>query len=334
VTQVPVDRLHDLNDPALWPLLDAIDERSRESAVEALLAHDVKPVIATVLKRFRRLEPTLQIEDFEEIQSRVVLRFLRKLRAALVQEERAIGALENYVATLTYNAVYDDRRQRYPERHRLKRTLRYLLTRDPAFALWEVADDFVAGLASWRNHAPRSLTGTLNAGSATPAMLDRDHARDALYEILQRIGHPVAFDALVTLVADLWGVRDVILEQDTVPADEQLDALATLEQREYVETLWSEVLELPKGQRAALLLNLRDASGGNALVLFLLLNVANATELAQAVGLTETELNALWESLPLDDLTIAERMNLTRQQVINLRKSARLRLARRMTKWK
>jgi hypothetical protein len=38
----------------------------------------------------------------------------------------------------------------------------------------------------------------------------------------------------------------------------------------------------------------------------------------------------LWPQLPLDDATIAGLLNLTRQQVINLRKSARERLARRL----
>jgi hypothetical protein len=42
----------------------------------------------------------------------------------------------------------------------------------------------------------------------------------------------------------------------------------------------------------------------------------------------------MWESLPLDDTAIADRLNLTRQQVINLRKAARMRLARRMAGWK
>jgi hypothetical protein len=41
-------------------------------------------------------------------------------------------------------------------------------------------------------------------------------------------------------------------------------------------------------------------------------------------------LRTLLTRLPLDDLTIAARLGLTRQQVINLRKSARLRLARRL----
>jgi hypothetical protein len=38
----------------------------------------------------------------------------------------------------------------------------------------------------------------------------------------------------------------------------------------------------------------------------------------------------LWKELPLDDLTIAGRLGATRQQVINLRKSARARLVRRL----
>jgi len=46
--------------------------------------------------------------------------------------------------------------------------------------------------------------------------------------------------------------------------------------------------------------------------------------------LTQCELNEIWSDLPLDDMTIAGRLDLTRQQIINLRKSTRLRLSRRM----
>jgi hypothetical protein len=38
----------------------------------------------------------------------------------------------------------------------------------------------------------------------------------------------------------------------------------------------------------------------------------------------------LWNDLPLDDARIAELLKLTRQQVINARKSGRERLARRL----
>jgi hypothetical protein len=41
-------------------------------------------------------------------------------------------------------------------------------------------------------------------------------------------------------------------------------------------------------------------------------------------------LASLWNDLPIEDVEIAEHLGVTRQQVINLRKVARERLARRM----
>ena len=49
-----------------------------------------------------------------------------------------------------------------------------------------------------------------------------------------------------------------------------------------------------------------------------------------ALALSVERLAEFFNRLPLDDATIAEHLNLTRQQVINLRKSARERLARRL----
>lgn len=326
------NQLYELNDRALWPVLDARDERSQEAAIEALLLEDVKPVIATILQRFRRMEPDLHIEDLEEISSVAAIKIIRKVRAAALYEEHAIKVLDDYLATLTYNALYDFRRQRYPERHRLKRNLRYLLTRHPSFALWETAESFVAGMSAWQGQPPRPTA--LTRFSATPAMRDKVRPAEAIRAIFDHAGHPVAFDSLVDLLAELWDVRDVTVELAEDPPDEQPDPLSSLEQREYLENLWSEIRELPGNQRTALLLNMRDSGGSNALTLFLLLNIAGVAEVARSAGLSEDELNEMWERLPLDDLTIAERLGLTRQQVINLRKSARTRLARRMAKWK
>jgi hypothetical protein len=57
--------------------------------------------------------------------------------------------------------------------------------------------------------------------------------------------------------------------------------------------------------------------------------VASFEDLASALDITTDDLASLWNGLPLDDLTIAARLGVTRQQVINLRKSARERLERR-----
>jgi RNA polymerase sigma factor (sigma-70 family) len=332
-------RLYELNDPLLRPVIDAPDERAREAAIEVLLVEHARPLIAAILQRFRRSEPDLQIEDLEEISSLVAIKLIRKVRAAAAYEEHAVKGLGDYLATLTYNALYDFRRRRYPERHRLKRNLRYLLSRDARFALWETPDSIVAGLARWKGQPPKPAT--LTRFSATAAMRDKARPAEAVYAILAGVGHPVTFESLVDLVAELWQVRDIVIESGDDPArapeagqDVQPDQLSSLEQREYLATLWSEIRTLPDHQRAALLLNLRDAGGNNALTLFLLLNVATVAELARGAGLSEEELNAIWEQLPLDDLAIAKRLGLTRQQIINLRKSARTRLARRMAKWK
>ena len=333
IPQESPNPLYELNDRALWPLIDARDDRSHEAAIEILLKEEVDPVIKSILDRFRRTEPNLHAEDLEEISSMAAVRLIRKVKAAAVLEEHAIKVLPNYLATLTYNALYDFRRQRYPERHRLKRNLRYLLTREPAFALWEAPEGIVAGLFAWKGQVPKP--GTLpTRASATSVMSEKTRPAEALQAILDELGHPLVFETLVDLVAELWDVRDVVIERGEYPADETRDPLASLEQREYLETLWSEIRELPDNQRTALLLNLRDARGSNALTLFLLLNIAGVPEVARMTGLSEDELNELWERLPLDDLTIAGRLGLTRQQVINLRRSARTRLARRMTKLK
>jgi len=112
--------------------------------------------------------------------------------------------------------------------------------------------------------------------------------------------------------------------------DPALNVLATLEQRSQLELLWREIGLLPRRQRVALLLNLRDAQAGDALILFTLAGIANMRCIAEAIEMPAQELAELWNELPLEDLAIAGLLGITRQQVINLRKSARERLARRV----
>jgi hypothetical protein len=319
-----------LNDPRLAPLIEAADETAREAALGSLMAAAVAPLVANVLVRIRRAEPSLQPEDLEEIASHVNVCALRKLRAAAQFEDHAIAVLDSYVATLAYHTAHDLRRQKYPERHRLKKKLRRLLAKDPRLAVWETPAALAAGLAEWKGR-----TDVLGAGArvqpiATRAMQDRGDPGGAVVAILERIGAPVAFDVFVDAVAALWDVRDAVMEREVFPADPRRDQLTALEQRQSMQQLWSEIASLPENQRIALLLNLRDANGANAVVLFLLLGIADAAEIAHAVKMREEELAALWDDLPLSDLAIAERLGLTRQQVINLRSAARARLSRRL----
>jgi DNA-directed RNA polymerase specialized sigma24 family protein len=108
------------------------------------------------------------------------------------------------------------------------------------------------------------------------------------------------------------------------------DAAAALQQRGHLALLWEEIRRLPPRQAAALLFNLRDAQRGNALVLLPLTGVATMREIARTLGMSAEKLAEIWNRLPFEDSEIAELLGVTRQQVINLRKSARERLARRM----
>src|SRR5581483_8319845 len=89
-----------------------------------------------------------------------------------------------------------------------------------------------------------------------------------------------------------------------------------------------EICQLPAGQRKALLLNLRLPEG-SAVELLEDLGVADVHSLAATLEMAPAELAELWGRLPLDDLEIAARMGIGRQQVINLRSAARQRLRRR-----
>lgn len=326
------NRLRELNDPRLLRLIEATDDAAREAAIALLLTAEVAPVVQGVLARIRKAEPGLRAEDLEEIGSHVSVCAMRKLRAAARFEEHAIAALDGYVATLTYHAAYDLRRQRHPERHRLKKKLRHAFSRDDRLALWETPATIAAGLSGWKGRS--DVLMSIHPIAPAKPMQDEDNPGDAAVAILSHIGAPVGFDAFVDAVGELWNVRDAVMEPDAFPADTRRDALGTLEQRQYLAALWSEIVELPPNQRIALLLNLRDANGTNALVLFLVLDIAGVQEIAAAAEMSEEEFSALWEQLPLSDLSLASRLGLTRQQVINLRSAARARLTRRLGGWK
>jgi hypothetical protein len=97
-----------------------------------------------------------------------------------------------------------------------------------------------------------------------------------------------------------------------------------------LQLLWSEVRLLPRPQRVALLFSLRDDGGEELLSLLSIIAVATVAEIAAILEIPEGELAIIGEALPWGDERIAEFLGLTRQQVANLRKAARARLARRL----
>jgi hypothetical protein len=154
-----------------------------------------------------------------------------------------------------------------------------------------------------------------------------------LRSILERIGGPVELDDLVGITAEIWGIQDAkpVTESQAKAIESPVrHPGAEMEQRQWLARLWSEIAQLPFGQRHALLLNLRGGGGLPALALVPLTGIASMPEIARVLEVTPEELAEIWNHLPLDDLSIADRLKVTRQQVINYRKSARERLMRRL----
>lgn len=305
-----------------------VDDAAQEIEITRLVAA-VTPVIDGILAHACRGDRMLR-ESIDGVRADVVTRVLYKLRETR-EGGQAVEHLNDYVATLTRNCVTDFLRARNPERTRLSYRLRFVMTNDPRFAMWSAEGTMRCGLAEWRGSMV-TAAAVIPASAAPRDVFDGTRTAEALSAIFRAVGEPLQFDRLVTWLMELWNIAEetAVDIESVLVADARPTQLASLETRTFFESLWSEVGALPAQQRAALLLNLRDHERGNALILFILLGIADINAIAGAVGFPADELAELWPDLPLDDATIAKRLGVSRQQVINLRKSARERLRRRM----
>lgn len=320
---------HSLHDPALVPLVEAADETARRGAIERIVV-SARPLIDRIVTRAR---PSLvREEDVDDIIATINLRLVRRLRGVTAGSE-AIVSFRDFVATLAYHAIYDLVRRRFPQRTRLKNRLRYVLKREPRLAMWDTPSGFAAGLCDWSRRDVAVARARLERENAPAVALDPRRTPQAVEAILEAVGHPLLFEDLVDLAADLWGIADrAAAEKRETFVDGGAGAERHLASRQALAMLWEEIRVLRAPQRTALLLNMRDAEGNNGLALLVMTGVATFEEVATSLEMSAERLGALWNDLPLDDLRIASTLGLTRQQVINLRKSARARLARRMAR--
>lgn len=343
-------------DVLLSSYLQAGEETVSHQVLTELVSEHAAPLIRKIVGHKLHVpshnSPNSQlVEDAEDVCGEAVLRLVARLRELKDRApvERPINDFRGYVATVAYHHCNEYLRRKYPRRHGLKNKLRYLLSRDATFAIWEAGDRrLLCGFEAWRAAQPlstRDASVRLGDVEAGGPLVSGDAGRVALPVLLkalfERTGGPVELDALVDFVAALTGVRDEPAQaqrEDAATSAEVADArappsadvAAATERQMYLARLWDEIKELPPRQRTALLLNLSDAHGRSYTELLALLGVASARQIADALEIPADEFADIWNDLPLDDRVIAARLNLSRQQVINLRKSARERLARRM----
>jgi len=297
-------------------LLRAIAECRDPEARDELCAAMIRDHALPLARRIIGSRLGIYSAEADDVIADVSMRLLRRLRR--LNAEGTIDSFAGYVAITAHHAIDDRLRKRYPNQTLLRNRLRYLLTHDARFALWSCGERLACGFANWKGEMPRAKPN---------AMLDGDALAESVAETFARAGGPMLLDALMKALPQV--------DEEPPPSDEADDAPSALDRlsaRELLARLWNEIEELPLRQRIALVLSLRDDDGGSAVPLLPLAGI-NHDRIARALALDGAELEAIWNALPLDDLTIAARLSVTRQQVINLRKAARARLARRMQRW-
>lgn len=342
-------------DPQLLPYLHATGEES-ERCLAALLGGETDRTIRTIVSRTLcgvTRGSQAQTVDADDVRADVVLHVLGRLRQLKTQSDQSIENFSGYVASIAYRTCYTHLRRLFPQRARLKNRLRYALNYDPDLTLeQDTLGIWRCRLTAWTpTHAVGTHADAAAAFRRDPPGFAREvlHGAagrdvglgDAVIALLNRVGEPIEFDALVDAMAGVLGVessarmRDVGGDTDAIDeiADPHESALDSMVQQQYLRQLWTEVRDLPVAQRRAILLNLRDEDQQSALSLLTLTGVATMRQLAETLDMPPLELAALWRELPLDDARIAAQMKVTRQQVINLRKSGRQRLGRRMARF-
>lgn len=268
-------------------------------------------------------------QDIDDVCADVVLALFGRLDDLRSQNEEFAGDFSGYVAVSAYNACNTFFRHRFPERERVKNRLRYLMKPARGFDLWQ--DDhreWLCGPVAWRDTSPgRPTVAPHRWNKDLPSSADRP--LDLLAVVFERAGTPIPFDDLIDAATELWEPH-IRTETSRLELVSSSHAEAESGGTANIARIWREIIDLPLRQRQSLLLNLRGESGGCAIALFPLTGVASLPQIAAALEIPVEEFATLWNLLPLDDASIAARLGVTRQQVINFRKSARKRLERRM----
>ena len=332
-------------DSLLEPLLTATSDEHADEILSQLIASHAEPVIKGVIRFKLRFNSHLETQraEADDLHQDVVLQLVSQLqRFRKLPSSHPISDLRGMAAIIAHRTCARWMRRQFPERHALKNRLHYLLTRQRGFALWDDNNGKpLAGFSAWQQQktATRNVLDVENL-PAHIRSLKGDKAQElaeAVASLLNYAGGPIEFDELVSAVAAIQGVSDQPVESLAEDDDGGFDPAAAdpdpawrIEKKMFLQRLWEELTQLPVNQRAALLLNLKDASGFGCITLFPATGIATIRQLATTLELTAERLAELWNDLPIEDARIAELVGLTRQQVINARKSGRERLARRL----
>ena len=339
-------------DSLLEPLLPPASDEQADECVSQLISEHAEPVIKGIIRYKLHLNSfhATQRAEADDLYQDVLLQFLTELQQLRKQPElHPITDVRGLAAVIAHRTCSRWMRRQFPERHALKSRLHYLLSRQRGLSLWQSDDGtLVAGFGIWEEQRRATTVERLGQLSQQEDLLGqieslksnsgRKGAGSALASVFNYLGGPVEFDELVSTIAAVLQIRDQPIgstdeTEDVIgfaAAAGDADTAWRVEKRIFLQRLWEELRQLPLNQRAALLLNLKDADGRGCIALFSITGIATLRELAEVMEMSAESFAELWNELPVEDSRIAELLRLTRQQVINARKSGRERLTRRL----
>lgn len=335
-------------DALLLPFLEARTTEEAEDQLTNLINEHISPLVGQILRH--KLQPQFErrkdsrSQELEEVRHEIQLQLLKRIYDLKSSADKPVVNLRSYVATTTRNACDEYMRRKFPQRRSLRDHIRYCLLTNDDLALWKGDGEvWLSGLSAWNHGSSRSA---IAPGSTSEVVLQKLESMGArrldlsslITTILQITGDPLAFDELTNIIAKTYGVEDHALSSldgSNAPLSERLASpqatpAEVIEYREHLELLWKEICQLPRRQRVALLCNLKNERGINVITLFPATGLASFEQIANALEIPLLEFETLWGKLPLDDLSLAEYLGISRQQVINLRRNARDRLMRHM----
>lgn len=331
--------------PLIEEYLKAAETSDADEILVRLLEQLVEPLVTSLIRQKLHvtLKPTddrRENQDALELAGEVKTLIVGKL--AKLKEEQTHTGIENfngYVQAVIFNTTNHYLRRKYPVRLRLKNQLRYVLSHDKRFAIWSGLDgEWICGEAGWQYQNIRnSIFGiakrdALKRADPSPELADLGELLATIFSINEA---PMLFGDLVSTVYEARRATEPVeVPEDRCHDLSRNEHRATHDKLEHaaaLKILWTGINQMPRRHRCALLLNLRTSEGEGLVTFFPVVRVASIAEIAKCLDMTDADLAAIWSDLPWDDKTIADHLGLTRQQVINLRQSARAMLKRKLS---
>lgn len=316
-------------DERLNPYLSAtrIDEAQ---CLAALLRDHATPIVQRTVRSCLKGA----WDDIEDVCAEAHLELLIHLRRIKERPAEAIRDFPAYVTSIASNACRQYFRRRRPGWSRLRRQLLYLLQHERQFRVSTAHDGrLICALEEWAPERP--LANPLSVEHLA-GQVEGDRDLEVLVRrIIDAAAGAVELTALTNVVARIWHIAPdpwksasgIEAEAVAAPA-EPFETL--IDRQRYAANMWREVQRLPRPQRVALLMSLRDHRGSPMLALFPLSGICLFQDVAAALEISARQLASIWNDLPYQDRQIGELLGCTQQQVINLRMSARKRLSNRL----